>query len=815
MLTSVRRHEQPKLRFFVGQILLIWTGLAIAMTVTETLLFSRLGVAYLPLALLLTSTFTLLGSVSYARLLSGYSTSQLLAGSLFSGALAVAAAFVGLQLGQAWLCLPLFGFWGASFSLLSTQVFGLAGECIDTYASKRLFPLLAVGCTCGELLGGLLVALGARWIDPSRWLLAWTLAWVLAGLWLLVHRAALLRWRLPGAEPGRKRRHTLAVMDYIRGASMARALVLLAVGMVLCQAFSQYLFSQVFARSYPNPCDLAGFLGTLVAVTNLAELLIAGVITPRLVTALGVARASLLHPLAILVGLALLTGRFALESAVALWISRRTLQDSLATPVRNLLYNAIPMRLRGYLRAFLDGIVLSCSQFSVAILLLALQQFWTPEQICWPALGMGLVYLGGAYTASRHYLSTLVGQLDAEGLRLEQRSDPVPHDRLQLAPPLKLSEMQANLQSLSQDPALVADTLGQLAGHPDPLALQVLGEALGSESSWLRRGAARQLARIGRAGVRAVQPYLHSDRPATVEAALETLGSSASDWGGELLQAQLGAHVRRAALAWLAADRLEAEATSLEQRFLVEALHHQVATQQHLAFRALRWLEGEEVAESVRLALAAQGGRSANALEVLSNLGDRNVAQLFVTLLEANGAEDRRRLLRESLHQGPPADLVAWALHSADPWVRWAALRLHTPPTAVQRRKIQQLVALRGCAPFSQLQLDDLEKLRRSLLEERFDRPIRLWRQGDELSRGFILLEGQLPAGPGYFYGGVELAGRFAARKELVSAGPLRLLSVRRTVLERAIQELPRLGVGCFGWLSRELRRCEQALQSA
>jgi len=814
MFARVRRHEIPKLRFFLIHILLVWTGLAVAMTVTETLLFSGLGVAYLPMALLCTSLFTLVASLGYTALLSYWSSYRLMVTTLASSSALLVVAFAGLQSGASWLALPLFAFFGATFSLLSTQTFGLASECIDTFACKRLFPLLTVGATCGELCGGLLVAHWGCQIEPCVWLLVWSATWLMALVWLRLNRPRLEEWRV--APPGRKRAQPIRpVLKYIANAPMARALVLLGVGMVLCQATSQYLFSQVFARNYPQSQRLAVFLGTLVAVTNVAELFIASMVTPRLVSVLGVARAGWLHPLSMLTGLVLLTGSFTLVPAVMLWVSRRTLQDSLAGPVRNLLYNAIPLRLRGHLRAFLDGVVVSGAQGFTALTLLGLQRVLKPEQICYVGLFLALIYLSGAASAGRNYLRTLVGELEAEGLRLSE-SGPL---RGATRPAWRLKEqsltaLQEGLEGLHSQLDHRLEAVEALAHHPDPLALGILAQALASDQVQVRRCAAERLGRLGDSGVQAAQGYLHSDQSKTVEAALQAVGCGQTAWGRSLLHSELHRRVHEAGLAWLAAHSLQG--TGLEERFLAQALMQEVQRHTHLAFQAMRWLEGEELVETVRLAVAAHGGRRASALEVLSNLGDRQVSQLFVTLLEPAADEDRKELLKSLLKNRPElTDVVKWALHSQDPWVRWAALQAYGQVSPASRRKMEHLLALRACLPFTVLEFDALEELRGELLEERYARPTTLWKEGQTLAKGYLLLEGQLPQGAQTFYGGVELVGEFPAREDLASRGPVRLLAVRQSVLQAAVQRTPVLGLGLFQWLSREIRRSESKVAAS
>ena len=799
MLRQVRPHEWPKLRFLLGQILISWTGLSIAMMVTDTLLLSTLGVKYLPAALLLSSFFTLTSSLSYTALLGRYQSLQLLQGTLALLGSLLLGGFLGLKAGAGWLCLPLLALYGTSFSMVATQSFGLASECIDTYSSKRLFPVLTVAATCGELLGGLLVAAAARWVDPAGWVLVWAGCNFLALGWLWAHREKLLQWRQGGLKSAR--RQPGAVLQYLRHAPMARSLTLLLLGMVLCQGTSQYLFSQVFARSFPQAQDLAYFLGTLVALTNLAELVIATQLTPRLVAWLGVARAGWLHPLLMLSGLLGLSLHFRLGPAMWLWICRRTMQDSMATPIRNLLYNAIPARVRGHLRAFLDGVVVSCAQACVALMLLLLQRQLSPNHISYVGVALALVYGAGALGASRNYLRTLVGELQVEGLRLQSQHTQATLTAPQVVRNRSLREWETEMLE-ARSPAESEDAMEALAWHTDPLAFQMLARALALPHPWQRHGAAFRLGALGEAGVRAALPYLFSDQFATVEAALQVLGESRSAWATSLLQAQFASRARAAARAWLASQQMETD--GLADRFLKEALLQECGRHRRLAFRVLRWLEGEELAETLRLALLSQGGRSANALEVLSNLGERQSAQLFVTLLEPNTEAERARLLGGILGRSGGG---ATAL-SDDPWVRWASVRVGQPLTRWEVGKMEQLLALRQTRPFHRLDLDELEVVRLRMIEERFEHDRIFWQPGEAVKRGYVMIQGERP---GDFLGGVELAGHMPARTTLATCGPVRMLSLSASQWEQIVRELPALALGTFQWLSAELRRSDSA----
>jgi hypothetical protein len=113
-------------------------------------------------------------------------------------------------------------------------------------------------------------------------------------------------------------------------------------------------------------------------------------------------------------GLAL---RFGFGAAVAARVNRELLDNALATPVRSLLYNAMPLQLRGRMRAFLEGIVVYAGMSIAGVVLLFLDRP-DPRWLCLAGAAASLVYLGASVGARRAYLGSLVTQLRAGRLDL-------------------------------------------------------------------------------------------------------------------------------------------------------------------------------------------------------------------------------------------------------------------------------------------------------------------------------------------------------------------------------------------------------------
>ena len=68
--------------------------------------------------------------------------------------------------------------------------------------------------------------------------------------------------------------------------------------MILALVVARYMWLDVFSRRFPDPADLAAFIGVFLAVTNLIEIAIEMSVTPWLIRRIGVPSTNLVHPTA-------------------------------------------------------------------------------------------------------------------------------------------------------------------------------------------------------------------------------------------------------------------------------------------------------------------------------------------------------------------------------------------------------------------------------------------------------------------------------------------------------------------------------------
>lgn len=939
LFPEVRSGERQRFSLFFALAALLLAGQAVGLTVSESLLLSRLGVDALPRAILAASVVTVLGSMIYAAWVGRHRHE-----SSFIRLLLAAVTFLALsawlvQVGVTFIYLALFCFYCLTFSLFYTHFYTLAADYFDTFSAKRLLPLFGVGATVGELVGGLVASALSRLFSAHALLWVWV-GFLLAAAGLLALNGRRLREWKPAAGTGPASSwgaEIRAGMRYLRRSQLGRALVQTVAGMILAMAVVQYIYSDVFVSRFPDENDLAAFLGGFLAVTNLLELVIGARLTPWLIRRAGVARTNLIHPVGTLLTMGLLLVDYSLVPAMLAWMNRKMLQDSLAAPVRALVFNAFPARFRGKVRAFMEGVVGSSAQAVAGLGLLLGQHSLTARGLVWAGLALGALYLVGALKVRREYLRTLVEGLQegrflglvgrdleqerARGLWSSALQEPEERRLARLAPMVPpallaegldhpsptvrkvcvqtlafvpermlrdgaaevrlaaaqaLWETPATLEGLRQDPdprvqavalgacgvlseqrpelsllylpeaalglarerlasddalvrAAALRRLGQagavglerlaqelrhaseavrlaaldaLGRSHDPLARHLLAQLLEDPSSGVRSAAARLLAHHGERAVPAVEPYLRSSREQTVRAALDALATSPR--GQALIANELQGLVRQAWRSLLVRDALAVRGP------LGLALENLADRNRRLAFHMLALLEGHTVVGSVASTLRFAGSSArADALEVLSNLGDPTAAGLLVLLIEDSALEERLAAvlrLEPGLWQPPrePGELLGRCRQSPDPFVRRAASG--SDPV------LDRLMVLRRLPLFSSLSLEELEEVDACLVEERFGPGSVVIAKDGACERLYFPVEGELSS-PEPVLGAVSALDGGRPLDTVEARTPCRLYSLSRARLELLVRRFPTLAFPVFQLLTRRLHRLEALLR--
>lgn len=424
---TLKRRERTRFFFFVALNLLMNVGLTIGQSVSEGLFLSHpsLGPNLLPQLFIATAVLTALATFVYAYYVDKLRNDHFFRTLHVLALVVLAAIILGVGADVTWCFAAYFSLFYVVQGIFNTHFWNYAADYFDTLEARRLFPYFPLGNSLGGFIGGSLASLLAERISPvllsSGWMLLLVLTWVL----IRVVSPRLKGWVVQGSEEADE-----ASLDNMRQgfvfllrSRLGRWHLALAALMVTSLFFSQFLYSAIFSRAYPDPQALTGFIGRFLALTNLLELALEVLFTPRLIGLAGVGAANVFHPTSTLVAIVAMGTLGSLGSAIFGRINRETFDNAVSSSCRNLLYNAYPNRLRGRIRAFLEGLVTNAGTVAAGLVLMALTRL-VPERAVAPCVVAGGVVLAGGFfwvaLQIRHeYLNALVRGLKEWSLDLD------------------------------------------------------------------------------------------------------------------------------------------------------------------------------------------------------------------------------------------------------------------------------------------------------------------------------------------------------------------------------------------------------------
>jgi hypothetical protein len=313
-----------------------------------------------------------------------------------------------------------------------------------------------------------------------------------------------------------------------------------------------------------------------------------------------------------------------------------------------------------------------------------------------------------------------------------------------------------------------------------------------------------------------------------VRAALEVVARVDAPARHELLRRELLHHARLMWACELAQPLLPRE-SDLASTFLRLAFADEAERHRRLAFRILGLDGNPRAIRNVYRALRFGAPRArADALEVLSNLGDREAATLLVLRFEGELDDERRSAARALVPVPAERGALLREARSAESlWIRAAAAALDPSlgHNAVGVATMERLLALKKVPLFESLTLDQLDAVAR-LAEERVFQPGEvIMRQGEAGGELYLLLEGAVEVYKELGEAGrdrlrtIEAVGYFGEMAVLddqprsatvVARETSRLLALAGTSLKELIVQMPDIAFEILRVLSARLRSAEE-----
>jgi HEAT repeat protein len=261
-----------------------------------------------------------------------------------------------------------------------------------------------------------------------------------------------------------------------------------------------FCYSTTVRARYPDPGDLASFLGRFTGAQGLLCLIVQVLFARAVIARLGVGWTINFHPAFLILGIAWMSLRYSYASVLTTKFTDATMLYTFSDLSYQLLYNPISTDQRAEVRGFIEGYIRPLALAAVGGLLLLGNKYLKPfslgsseipvgQQLAWGALALAVVWLGFALRAKPGYVGALLRNLqgDSAALRqaamnaLEKLKDPaslsILMNNLRDDNPARVVEAVQFLETIGSDDASRA--LLDLLGHPDPrvraTAVSVLG----------------------------------------------------------------------------------------------------------------------------------------------------------------------------------------------------------------------------------------------------------------------------------------------------------------------------------------------------
>ena len=516
----------------------------------------------------------------------------------------------------------------------------MAARLLTLRQSKRLFGPIGAGMWVAIVLTGFLIPVIVRAIGTVNLLLlaAGGFAGALALLWVIIgrYRGALDTVEEVVGSTGK----TASLVAQLR-----QPYVLLMFGLTIAAWLSFFFIDNIFfnrvGARFPDPADLAGFMGLYLAGLGIFTLINNSFVAGPLIARFGVRGGLFILPALLFV----VTLAFSVVGAgwglvpLLFWLATLNrvldlgLMFSVDQTAQSILYQPLPATVRARIQTIDNGIVRMVAVGLAGVLLLLLNRTpsFTVVHLAFALLAIIVVWLVAAFLTARAYPRALTAALARRRLT---------GVAVNLDDSDSVAVVTAALRNPRPGPALYA--LGLLAeGRPEVLA-GALPDLLAHPAPIVRREALGHVAQSGVADARAIAAAAESDPdPAVRGAAWRALAAVGGPEAEAALLGRLGDSAPETRLGALIGLRRHGSPAALAQAgaALATLVASPERAERLLAVRALEQPDGPDCALLERLLSDADSGVRCAALAGAGRSSCPTIWPLVIAALERRATQ--------------------------------------------------------------------------------------------------------------------------------------------------------------------------------
>lgn len=479
-LFNIRPHEWPRFSWLYVMSLFLVIGRLWGRFTLNAVFLDEVGADKLPVFFTVNALLSIPAVAIYTAFADRARNDRLLIGIHLAAAVALGIGLLLLH----------FGLTQIAYTLMYVVVFVPLGQILgahwytyvngfyDTRAARRLLPMLVTSFGIAAIISGLTVEWLHTLLSPAQIMFIWfgmmlvTVFMIWAQPRLLPEKPAPGAAAWPPPSPSTKSAYLDNIREgyrYVLTSGLLRWLVVGALLISLLVTLLEYLTGQVLAAQLGTTQKIAGFLGQLAAFANLLIVLPMQLfILNRLIERIGLGAANFIFP----VGNLLVSLSFILMPN--LWMARLAqinmtdFRYSIGYPIENLLFNAVPLRVKGRARAFISGVVTPVGTLLGGVALFGLARLLTTaalDVVARVSVGvLAAAFILVAWMIRQQYRRALVRMLEQEDysfLLHQEASDLTVTDPAALAPLANKLAASSN----PEDTAFLARLISDMGGN--------------------------------------------------------------------------------------------------------------------------------------------------------------------------------------------------------------------------------------------------------------------------------------------------------------------------------------------------------------